>query len=145
MWVSRAPVPEVERIAERFVHDVWNDHRRESAYELIHSDLPGLNGIGPSATIDWHVDRRRSFSDLAYELVEMVSQEDRVALHWRASGHQDGAFGPIAPTGKPVTYDGVSFLRIREGQIVEVWSTNDLYGLVTQLGAQLRPAGIQET
>jgi predicted ester cyclase len=68
----------------------------------------------------------------------MVSQESRVALHWRASGHQDGVFGPIAPTGKTVSYDGVTFLRIADGLIVEVWSTNDLFGLVEQLGAELR-------
>lgn len=136
--------PESEQIAERLVHDVWNDRRRETAYEIIHADLPGLGGHGPAATVDWHVDRRRSFSDLAYEIVEMVSQESRVAVHWRATGHQDGAFGPIAPSGKAVSYDGVTFLRISQGLIVEIWSTNDLFGLVEQLGAELRPPAIQE-
>jgi hypothetical protein len=38
-----------------------------------------------------------------------------------------------------VSYDGVTFLRIRDGLVVEIWSTNDLFGLVQQLGAELRP------
>jgi len=76
----------------------------------------------------------------------MVAQESRVALHWRASGHQDGDFGPIGPSGKAVSYDGVTFLRIHQGLIIEVWSTNDLFGLIEQLGAELRPPpSTQET
>src|SRR6186997_3403300 len=130
---SRGGRMDVSRIAEMLVHDVWNDHRRETAHEIVHSDLPGLNGRGPEPTIDWHADRRRSFSDLAYEIVEMVTQGERVAMHWRAHGHQDGPFGPIQATGKAVTYDGVTFLTIAGGLVVEVWSTNDLFGLVQQL------------
>jgi predicted ester cyclase len=121
------------------VHDVWNDLRRETAYDIVHGDLPGLDGTGPRATIAWHDDRRASFSDLTYEIIELVAQRDRVAMHWRASGHQDGPFGPIRATGKAVSYDGVTFLRVQDGLVVEIWSTNDLFGLVQQLGAELRP------
>jgi hypothetical protein len=38
-----------------------------------------------------------------------------------------------------VAYDGASFVTVRGALVVDVWSVNDLFGLVTQLGATVVP------
>jgi hypothetical protein len=130
----------VEGAARRFVADVWNGGREESAYELIGPECPGLNGVGPEATIAWHRDRRASFPDLRYRIVDLVVSGDRAAVRWRAAGTQAGEFGPVPPTGRVVSYSGATFLRFdAEGRIADVWSTNELFQLLQQLGVRVTP------
>ncbi|MEH1054546.1 ester cyclase [Micromonospora sp. CPCC 206171] len=129
-----------EALARRFVADVWNGGREESAYELIGAECPGLGGVGPEATLAWHRDRRAAFPDLRYKIVDVVAADDRVAVRWRAAGTQAGQFGPVPPTGQVVSYSGATFLRFdAQGRIVDVWSVNELFQLLQQLGVEMLP------
>ncbi|MEU4774000.1 ester cyclase [Micromonospora sp. NPDC023644] len=131
---------DVEAAARRFIADVWNAGREESAYELVSSECPGLGGAGPEATLAWHRERRAAFPDLRYKIVDVVAAGDRVAVHWRAAGTQAGPFGPVPPTGQVVSYSGASFLRFDDaGRIVDVWSCNELFQLLQQLGVEMLP------
>jgi hypothetical protein len=127
-------------VARRFVADVWNAAREESAYELVAPECPGLGGAGPEATLAWHRDRRAAFPDLRYKIVDVVAAGDRVAVRWRAAGTQAGQFGPVPPTGQVVSYSGATFLRFDDaGRIVDVWSCNELFQLLQQLGVEMLP------
>lgn len=131
---------DVEAASRRFVADVWNGGRDESAYELIGEECPGLGGVGPEATLAWHRDRRGSFPDLRYKLVDVVVAGDRAALHWRAAGTQLGQFGPVPATSQVVSYSGATFLRFdADGKIIDVWSVNELFQLLQQLGVEFLP------
>ncbi|MBQ0895474.1 ester cyclase [Micromonospora sp. U56] len=131
---------DLEALARRFVADVWNGGREESAYELIGAECPGFGGVGPEATLAWHRDRRAAFPDLRYKIVDVVAAADRVAVRWRAAGTQAGQFGPVPPTGQVVSYSGATFLRFDpEGRIVDVWSVNELFQLLQQLGVEVLP------
>ncbi|MEV6800184.1 ester cyclase [Micromonospora rifamycinica] len=131
---------DVAAVARRFVADVWNAGREESAYELVAEECPGLGGTGPAAVLAWHRDRRAAFPDLRYKLVDVVAAGDRVALRWRAAGTQAGQFGPVPPTGQVVSYSGATFLRFdAAGRIVDVWSVNELFQLLQQLGVEMLP------
>ncbi|WP_328342760.1 ester cyclase [Micromonospora sp. NBC_00421] len=131
---------DVEAVARRFVADVWNAGREESAYELVAEGCPGLGGTGPAAVLAWHRDRRAAFPDLRYKLVDVVATGERVALRWRAAGTQAGQFGPVPPTGQVVSYSGATFLRFdAAGRIVDVWSVNELFQLLQQLGVEMLP------
>ena len=123
----------------RFVEDVWNANREESVYGLVAATCPGLGGSGPAAVLAWHRDRRAAFPDLRYEIIDLVGEE-RVALRWRATGTQRGPFGPVPPTGRAVAYEGATFLGFdADGRIAEVWSVNDLFGVLQQLGVTVTP------
>ncbi|MEU1754821.1 ester cyclase [Micromonospora matsumotoense] len=131
---------DVAAVARRFVADVWNAGHEESAYELVAEACPGLGGTGPAALLAWHRDRRAAFPDLRYKLVDVVAAGDRVALRWRAAGTQAGQFGPVPPTGQVVSYSGATFLRFdAAGRIVDVWSVNELFQLLQQLGVEMLP------
>ncbi|MFC4018323.1 ester cyclase [Micromonospora sp. GCM10011542] len=131
---------DVEAAARQFIADVWNARREESAYELIAEECPGLGGTGPEATLAWHRERRAAFPDLRYKIVDVVAAGERVAVHWRAAGTHAGQFGPVPPTGQVVSYSGATFLRFdAAGRIVEVWSCNELFQLLQQLGVEMLP------
>lgn len=132
----------IEDAVRRLVADVWNAGREETAYDLVGPDCPGLHGAGPAATIAWHQERRASFPDLRYRIVDLLVTGDRAALRWRAAGTQAGAFGPVPPTGRVVSYSGATFLRFDgEGRIADAWSVNELFGLLQQLGVQVSVPG----
>lgn len=129
---------DVEAASRRFVQDVWNAGREESAYELIADECPGMGGSGPQAMLAWHHDRRSAFPDLRYKIVDLIVSADRAALHWRAAGTQLGQFGPVPPTGQVVSYSGATFLRFDTGgKIVDVWSVNELFQVLQQLGVEM--------
>jgi predicted ester cyclase len=65
---------------------------------------------------------------------------DRAALRWRATATQDGPFGPVPPTGRRVDYQGATFMAFDEqGRIREVWSVNELFQVLQQLGVTVTP------
>ncbi|MEV6374535.1 ester cyclase [Micromonospora musae] len=131
---------DTEAAARRLIADVWNAGREESAYELIAPECPGLGGTGPEATLAWHRERRAAFPDLRYKIVDLVADGGRAAVHWRAAGTQVGQFGPVPPTGRVASYSGASFLRFdANGRIVDVWSVNELFQVLQQLGVEMIP------
>jgi len=133
-------MPDAEARARRFVADVWNGQRPESAHELISPTCPGAMGPGPEGVLAWHADRRGSFPDLAYEVMDVVAADDRAAVRWRAAGTQQGQFGPVPPTGRRVEYAGATFLRFDgAGKVVDVWSVNELFQVLDQLGVRFTP------
>jgi predicted ester cyclase len=133
-------VVDIDSVVRRFVTDVWHDSREETAYELVADECPGLGGSGPAAVLAWHRERRASFPDLRYKIVDLIVSGERAALHWRAAGTQRGTFGPVPPTGQVVSYSGATFLRFdRTGKIIDVWSVNELFQLLQQLGVEVLP------
>jgi hypothetical protein len=133
-------VSDAEAAARRFVADVWNGADEDAAHDLIAPECPGLGGTGPEATIAWHRDRRASFPDLRYKIIDLVVSGDRAALRWRAAGTHAGDFGPVLATGRVVSYAGATFLRFAtDGRIADVWSVNELFQLLQQLGVQVLP------
>ena len=118
-------------LVERLVRDVWNAGRLGSVHELVAEQ-------DATAVLDWHVDRRRSFPDLRYDIVDLVVEGDRAALRWAATGTQDGPFGPVPPTGRPAQWSGASFFLVTNGRVAETWSVNELFQVLQQLGAQVQ-------
>ena len=137
--MAHATRPE-EHAVRRLVEHVWNDLDAAAAHELIAPGCPGLDGTGPDAVLDWHDDRRSSFPDLTYVVDDVVAGSGHAAFRWTGSGTQAGSYGPIPATNRSATWAGATFVRFdAKGRIENVWSVNDLFGLVQQLGATVVP------
>jgi predicted ester cyclase len=83
---------------------------------------------------------RTAFPDYRITIDDQVAEADKVATVWTASGTHEGEWaspiGPVAATGKAVTWTGTTTLRVVEGKIADVIGTNwDHLGLLQQLGA----------
>ena len=59
---------------------------------------------------------------------------DQVAVRWTARGRHENTYLGEGPTGRDVTQEGISILRLDGGVVVEVRSHPDSLGLLQQLG-----------
>jgi predicted ester cyclase len=105
---------------------------------------PACRGEGPAAfaaTAHW---LREGFADLAFEIHDVVSDGDLVAVHCTMSGRQTGPFisynerGEVSqvmpPTGRTFAITQTHWFRMRDGLVVEHWANRDDFGMATQLG-----------
>lgn len=90
---------------------------------------PGLKGAKLA-----HQSSLSVFSEWHVHIDDMVADEDKVAVRVTMSGVHTGPLGDIPPTGKSFKMNGVYFVRIAGGQIVEHWGMGDTAAMMQQLG-----------
>jgi predicted ester cyclase len=83
---------------------------------------------------------RSAFSDFALEVHDMFGVDDKVVTRFTMRGTHDGEFMGIAPTGRPVEFDGIAIDVMRDDKRVDGWAQLDQLGLLTQLGVADPPA-----
>jgi predicted ester cyclase len=72
---------------------------------------------------------------MKFEIFESVASEDLVALRWRLSGIDMGLVPGQPATRRPITEDGMVFLRFKDGEVIERWANVDRLGVMQQLGS----------
>jgi steroid delta-isomerase-like uncharacterized protein len=74
--------------------------------------------------------------DLTWKMTgEPIESPIGVAFEWTFAGTNMGASGPDTPaTGKPFSFNGVTFMRVENGKIVYQGDYNDGLGSQKQLG-----------
>jgi predicted ester cyclase len=69
------------------------------------------------------------------EIGDGTLEEGRVAIRWTASGAHLGPYAGIEPTGRQVSFSGVTIHRFEHGLEAERWIIWDTGGLLRQLSA----------
>ena len=82
---------------------------------------------------------RTAFPDLRMEFVDTVIEGESSASHWVMSGTHKGVLrmdtgAEIPPTGKRMAMQGVTFIKWKNGMIVEEFAVTDTLGAFQQLG-----------
>jgi predicted ester cyclase len=79
-----------------------------------------------------------AFSDLRSETLQVVAENDGLAvafvMHGRHTGAYETALGTIPPTGSEVQIRTLDLLTINDGKISTVWVNADDLGTLRQLG-----------
>ena len=75
-----------------------------------------------------------AFPDLRVTVVESVSDGDRAALRCRVTGTHTGGQLGFPPTNRPVDFEGVTIVRVRDGRLAEGWNCFDFLTMYQQLG-----------
>ena len=65
--------------------------------------------------------------DLQIRVLDQVTEGDKVASRWVATGHN---------RGRPITTWGVVISTIEDGEIIEDWAASDSLAVVRQLGVR---------
>jgi steroid delta-isomerase-like uncharacterized protein len=96
----------------------------------------------PTSYRAWFGDLFRAFPDFDMKIVEIVTEGEKAAVRWHATGTFNGSapFEGLAPNGVSVDVQGCDVLTVRDGRIQH----NDAYmnaaEMMRQLGV-LPPAG----
>lgn len=77
---------------------------------------------------------RTAFPDLKPTILGICGEGDTVCVFWRMTGTHEKALMGVAPTGKKVTADGISFDRFRNGKLVESFVQWDTLRFLQALG-----------
>lgn len=125
--------PVSESLGSEWFRRVWNELDRSAIDQLFAADgiAHGLGEApihGPHGFHQFHRTFTDTFRGIQVEVLHEVQQGDMVALYCRVS---------LATRSKPlpIAFEGCSFIRIRDRQIVEAWNTWDFLSLVQGMGA----------
>ena len=129
-----------KEIAARWFEDVWNKKSEAAIDELFARDgraygFPEPESVveGPEAFKHLHRDFCGAFPDLHITLDSIVAEGDTVAVRWHVDATHRGNHLGFPATGKKATLTGMSFLTIRQGQVVDGWNQMDMAGLFRRL------------
>ncbi len=91
-----------------------------------------------------------AFPDVHLVVEHLLAEGDTVVGHWTGSGTHTGGplhtvMGDIPPSGKRFVIDGMSWLKIVDGKIVESLANEDTLGLLMQIGVIPRPEAPKTT
>ena len=114
-----------EKLAEKLVWD------KASFYTPV-SPEPLYGGKGYLSVVHW---MRSGFSDVQWNLQEMVADVDKVAVCWVLTGTHDGDFFGVKPTGKKIKTTVMNFYYFNEdGKIINDVAAEGMLGILRPLG-----------
>ena len=127
-----------KQIVRRFSDELWGQGNLAVADDVLAMDLIEHNPLpGQGAVREGHKQVvalfRSAFPDLQVTTEDVLEEEDRVALRWKAEGTHHGDLMGLAPTGKRVTLTGIEILRVSGGKIVERWAEDNGQAVLAQL------------
>jgi steroid delta-isomerase-like uncharacterized protein len=129
---------EHKALVRRFAEEVFDERNLAVMEELVAPDFVRHEPNALQGRAAWQQFIAMfftAFPDLQVAVEDQFAEGDRVAIRWTARGtHREAVLG-IAPTGKSVTFPGLTIYRIAGGRIAEGWEIVDTLGLMQQLGA----------
>src|SRR4030067_2191008 len=131
-------------LVKRFFEEVWNKGNLSLVDEVLAPDYEDYNrppgtprGLkGYKANVNMI---RSAFPDIRFTLDQVFAENDHVAIRLTGHGTHKGNFMGIPPTGKQVSFGGMTFIRIQDGKVAERWGISDIPGLTQQLGEPRQP------
>ena len=134
---------ENKALFRRWFEEVWNQGRAEAIDEMFAedgvahglADASGAELRGPAHFREFHRSFRTAFPDIRVTVEDVIAEGDKVAGRCSARAtHRADSLG-FAATDRPVAFEGMSIVRIHDGQIVEAWNNFDFLSMYQQLGA----------
>ncbi|MFF9011380.1 ester cyclase [Streptomyces sp. NPDC014870] len=80
--------------------------------------------------------QRGAFSDIRYEILDTLSEGDRVAIRWVMHGVHTGEFLGVPATHRTVEHHAMIFFRFEGGKLAERWGIVDNFALLRVLKAR---------
>jgi len=78
---------------------------------------------------------RDALSGLKVHIDQQFTDGDYVATRYTITGTHDGDLIGAPPSGKDVSFTGITISRCEGGRIAEEWELTDVAGLLGQIGA----------
>jgi steroid delta-isomerase-like uncharacterized protein len=131
-------------MVRRWIEEVWNQRRTDTIDELLTDESVSHSESGPLRGKDEFKERMHAplldaFPDLRVSIEGTVAEGDQVVVRWTATGTHLGVGLGLPVTGRPVTFRGMTWVRFRDGKMVEGADCWNQAGLLQSLGAPESP------
>ncbi len=122
----------------RKYHEVWSNGQvteleKILAPQFVCHFINGIEWKGIDGAKSEILSHRKSFPDWNEEIVDMISEGDKVVTRYKSTGTQQGIFNGMDSTGKKITIYETSIYRIENGKLAEQWGFPDALSLNNQL------------
>jgi len=67
----------------------------------------------------------KSFPDSHETIEDIIAEGDKVCIRIKGTATHKGEYRGLAPTGKKITWEAITILRITDGKIAEMWAFSD--------------------
>lgn len=140
MAADSAEHAQMKQTAQRFL-DLWFTGNTEGIEEVVaenfksHLPMPGVSSTGIQQLKDMIAISSTAFTDNKTEDMHMITEGDRVVMHYRWKGVNTGSMGEGMPaTNKAIDVHTVDVLRFENGKVVEHWGYMEEFKMMEQLG-----------
>ena len=140
--VEHYPLPDNEEILREFIERVWNRGEVEAIGSfvapeyIIHSD-PGDPWQGQTLDNEAYERRvvasRAPFPDLHFDLLELMSEGDRIAVSWRMRGTHSIELAGNPATGRRIDVAGMTIYDFCAGRVTGHHQVVDRLSVLQQL------------
>ncbi len=97
------------------------------------SPEPLYGGQGYLSVVYW---MRKGFSDIQWNIQEMVADEQKVAVRWNMTGTHNGEFMGFKPTNKKISVCVMNFYYFNEnGKVTNDIAAEGMIGIFRGIGA----------
>ena len=122
---------ENDAFMRRWFEEAWNHRRPEIIDEYLAPESVCHAEDGPIRGPDefrerMHTPILAAFPDLRIEVEGLVAQGDEVVTRWVATGTHTGEGLGFRATHEKVTMRGITWVRIRDGKMMEGWQHSNL-------------------
>ena len=92
------------------------------------------NAVGIDSAKAFYANYLTGFSNIQFIQNDVFGQDDKLVKHWTFKGTHTGAFFGIPATGKTVSLEGTTLIRMENGKIAEEQDFFDNLEFSQQLG-----------
>jgi steroid delta-isomerase-like uncharacterized protein len=130
---------EAKALVLRHHEEVWTRGNLAAIHEIFAPEFIGHHPgqpdwVGPEGVREAVTRTRSAFPDFTECIDDIITDGDRVATRFTASGTHLGPFRGAPPTGRRVSMAEMAIFRVVGNRIVEKWGLADQQGLLDQLG-----------
>ena len=127
-----------KELAAQWFERVWNQKDGSAIVALLAPDgvghTEGGSVTGPEQFEELlHRPMLSAFPDIRLTVEGIVAEGNEAVVRWQASATHSGSFADIPPSGRPVTFSGMTWLRFENGKIVEGSDRYNLHSLISYL------------
>ncbi len=131
-FVSAVETSEQEKnkeVVKQWIKEVWQEHNSGFINEITTEDFDRAGAIAFADTTFAH------YPDFSIEIVDLVAEGDKVAVHWKAKGTSADEL----TKGREISFSGMSLARFEGGKIAQSPGYWNQLSILTQLGYTVTP------
>jgi steroid delta-isomerase-like uncharacterized protein len=126
------------RLAHRWFEEVWNERRTDTIDELLTAESVCDSEAGPLRGPEEFKKRAyatllSAFPDIRVTVRGTIAEGDQVVVRWAASGTHLGDGLGFPATGRSVSFQGMTWIRYKDGKMLEGEDRWNQSGLIDSL------------
>ena len=112
---------DVTTLLQTFVREPWENGNLEALDEAVSDAYVLDDELSIDDLKEVIRSTRQGLPDLKVTIDDVVSEGDKVAWRWTMRGTHQGELEGHPPTGRQVTFSGITIVHLENGKVVADW------------------------